>query len=278
MRIERNLQMEPFVQNLRATPEGRHVVAVTGTDKTLWVFEHDGQGNLKLLSQRAMPKRPCALDFTPDRVTILVADKFGDRNLRALLDQRKAVLQPSEKPAAASFEHTLLLGHVSMLTGITHATDPHTGRPYIITADRDEHLRVSRGVLSQAHVIEGFCFGHDEFISRICIPPASPELLLSAGGDDEIYLWECGSGGSEPSHHVFVFCERVPAVFIFELTPQRQLHHAQTVPLPMFPLEALGVAGGPEESGDDQTKPEELQKLLYIAESLRKREGPGGEE
>lgn len=42
----------PFVQNLRATPEGRHVVAVTGTDKTLWVFEHDGQGNLKLLSQR----------------------------------------------------------------------------------------------------------------------------------------------------------------------------------------------------------------------------------
>lgn len=232
-----------------------------------------------------MPKRPCALDFTPDRVTILVADKFGDvyalplipsgapetptpsardctpatpvpfrpqaneltvhskRNLRALLDQRKAVLQPSEKPAAASFEHTLLLGHVSMLTGITHATDPHTGRPYIITADRDEHLRVSRGVLSQAHVIEGFCFGHDEFISRICIPPASPELLLSAGGDDEIYLWEwcagrlitkanvlshvqeirpeanrvavsflcahgSGSGGSEPSHHVFVFCER----------------------------------------------------------------------
>lgn len=42
----------PFVQGLYATPDGRHLIAVTGSDKTIWVFEHDGSGNLKQLSQR----------------------------------------------------------------------------------------------------------------------------------------------------------------------------------------------------------------------------------
>ena len=42
----------PFVQGLYPTSDGRHVVAVTGSDKTLWVFEHDGAGKLTQLSQR----------------------------------------------------------------------------------------------------------------------------------------------------------------------------------------------------------------------------------
>jgi tRNA (guanine-N(7)-)-methyltransferase subunit TRM82 len=42
----------PFVQGLYATTDGRHLVAITGSDKTIWVFEHDGAGNLKQLSQR----------------------------------------------------------------------------------------------------------------------------------------------------------------------------------------------------------------------------------
>jgi tRNA (guanine-N(7)-)-methyltransferase subunit TRM82 len=42
----------PFVILLTATENGSHVIAVTGQDKTLWVFEHDGKGLLKELSQR----------------------------------------------------------------------------------------------------------------------------------------------------------------------------------------------------------------------------------
>jgi tRNA (guanine-N(7)-)-methyltransferase subunit TRM82 len=42
----------PFVQGLYTTSDGRHLVAITGSDKTIWVFEHDGAGNLKQLSQR----------------------------------------------------------------------------------------------------------------------------------------------------------------------------------------------------------------------------------
>lgn len=42
----------PFVVLLTATSDGSHVVAVTGQDKTLWVFEHDGKGSLEQVSQR----------------------------------------------------------------------------------------------------------------------------------------------------------------------------------------------------------------------------------
>ncbi len=42
----------PFVVLLTATEDGSHVIAVTGQDKTLWVFEHDGKGSLKEVSQR----------------------------------------------------------------------------------------------------------------------------------------------------------------------------------------------------------------------------------
>lgn len=42
----------PFVVLLTATENGSHVIAVTGQDKTLWVFEHDGKGSLREVSQR----------------------------------------------------------------------------------------------------------------------------------------------------------------------------------------------------------------------------------
>ena len=63
----------------------------------------------------------------------------------------------------------------------------------MVTADRDEHIRISRGI-PMTHVIENFCLGHREFISRICIPDSRPEVLISGGGDDEVFVWEWESG------------------------------------------------------------------------------------
>ncbi|KAI1322216.1 hypothetical protein F5Y16DRAFT_51500 [Xylariaceae sp. FL0255] len=317
---------EPLIVLLKATTDGCHVVAVTGLDKSLWVFEHDGRGSLKELSRRVMPKRPNSLAFTADEKTILSGDKFGDvyalpllvspsettaedqkstssapptapsngstpassntqakssvrganeftvhsgRNLRALEDQRlqrernMKLDQPKEGP---SFAHELLLGHVSLLTCVVTAKDGQ-GRPYIITSDRDEHIRISRG-MPQAHVIENYCLVHGSFVSALCLP--RPDILVSGGGDSELFAWDWLAGrllGTtdllahvkeiEPDvlrlavtkllafeagggTYVAVICERVPALFIFHITHgDSTLSHSQTLRLPGNPLDII---------------------------------------
>ncbi|KAL2000112.1 hypothetical protein VTN02DRAFT_3543 [Thermoascus thermophilus] len=208
------------------SPTGRHIVAVTGEDKCIRVFEVGKEGSLQQLSERHMPKRPCALSLTTDGNTIICGDKFGDvyslpllptdkpkipaksatakkpfqpaasnltvhtkRNLAALEQQLKQSATISEK-TGPSFELRLLLGHVSMLTDLALVSLPSENghRDYILTADRDEHIRVSRGP-PQSHVIENYCLGHTSFISKICVPQWQPEILISGGGDDFLLVW-----------------------------------------------------------------------------------------
>ncbi len=155
-----------------------------------------------------MSRRPCSVALTSDDSTILCADKFGDvyalpllpsptddqsgntaterpepkekdytpaattltvhsgRNRKTLEEQlkQKAKAVPKSKEPM-KFKHELILGHVSMLTDIVYANVD--SRSYIITSDRDEHIRISRSQ-PQAHIIEGFCFGHEAFVSRLC--------------------------------------------------------------------------------------------------------------
>ncbi|KAJ5807804.1 hypothetical protein N7474_009073 [Penicillium riverlandense] len=179
-----------------------------------------------------MAKRPSALALTPDGKTIICADKFGDayslplipstdyvaevqseakpykpaatsltvhtkRNLESLEQQmRQAELkaQKAEEKTALAFEHQVILGHVSLLTDLICVPSPTSpSRSYILTADRDEHIRVSRGV-PQAHIIEQYCLGHTAFISKLCVPSWAPELLISGGGDNFLLLWEWTDG------------------------------------------------------------------------------------
>ncbi|KAB8299276.1 hypothetical protein EYC80_001357 [Monilinia laxa] len=296
---------------LTVTRDSQHVIAVTGEDKTIRVlaWEDTAGKGLKQISDRTMPKRPCALATTDDCSTIISADKFGDvyslplipspsvpsaieapstekqvpkmfqpsasaltvhsaRNLKALEAQKKQSNKVSEK-TGPDFEHKLLLGHVSMLTDILVAAV--SGRQYILTADRDEHIRVSRGI-PQAHVIEGFCLGHIEYVSRLCIPSTRPEILISGGGDDDLHIWNWVDGSllskanfksqidaldikakdeqeaeskkvsvtgiyhakDETSNQdvIIATSEGVPAAFVYTLTPSNQLTHAQTIQLP----------------------------------------------
>lgn len=120
------------------------------------------------------------------------------RNQKALKDQLSSANR-KVPPKAPTFENQLLLGHVSLLTDVACvavsgevATTSHD-RTYIITADRDEHIRVSRG-MPQAHVIEGFCLGHTQFVSKLCVPSWDPRLLVSGGGDDHLVVWDWLAG------------------------------------------------------------------------------------
>lgn len=228
---------------LTLTPDQSHLVAVTGEDKCIRVFMVAEDGALAQLSQRCMPKRPCAILVTPDNSTILCGDKFGDvyslpleyrelpqetvtsnaspapaaservynpsatnltvhtaRNRKALEEQLRRKGQSSNVKEPLKFEHQLLLGHVSMLTDMQLATAKVNGksRHHIITSDRDEHIRISRGP-PQAHIIERFCLGHKDFISYLQIVPKS-NLLVSGGGDDWIGVWDWTTGQLVAKH------------------------------------------------------------------------------
>ncbi|KAK2734603.1 tRNA (guanine-N(7)-)-methyltransferase non-catalytic subunit trm82 [Onygenales sp. PD_40] len=217
-----------------ASRDGEHIVAVTAEDKCIRVFKVGARGELSQLSERFMPKRPCAVVLSTDESSILCADKFGDvyslplfpspdfkpptqkpaqpvqpsqpsastltvhtkRNLQALQQQLKRAATITEKPAGPSFELKLLLGHVSMLTDVLSVAlrdDSGVSRSYILTADRDEHIRVSRGQ-PQSHIIQSYCLGHTAFVSKLCIPSWNPAVLVSGGGDDFILVWNWAKG------------------------------------------------------------------------------------
>ncbi|KAI4102289.1 MAG: hypothetical protein L6R37_004481 [Teloschistes peruensis] len=116
------------------------------------------------------------------------------RNQKTLQHQ-KSLTNRKPRKNVATFEHKLLLGHVSLLTDVlcVSVSDPgNTGaqeRTYIITADRDEHIRVSRGI-PQSHVIEGFCLGHNQFVSQLCVPSWDKRILISGGGDNYLLVWD----------------------------------------------------------------------------------------
>ena len=93
------------------------------------------------------------------------------------------------------FEHDYLLGHVSMLTDVAMAevSLAHGKRQYIFTADRDEHIRLSRGP-PQSYVTEGFLLEHEEVVNKLHIPCWDGTKLLSGGGDPYLILWDWLAG------------------------------------------------------------------------------------
>ena len=137
----------------------------------------------------AEPEQPeeKAQAFKPSASNTTVHTKRNRKALEAQLKQKNLTAKVKEPLA---FEHKLLLGHVSMLTDLTFATREIEGkqRGYIITADRDEHIRISRGP-PQSHIIEGYCLGHTEFVSKVCLIPGA-DLIVSGGGDSWIGVWE----------------------------------------------------------------------------------------
>jgi hypothetical protein len=122
-----------------------------------------------------------------DRSTV-----HSKKNRQALENQLRFAQSNQAHNRKDTSQYTPILGHVSMLTAMATAQDEQ-GRPYIITADRDEHIRVSRG-LPQAHVIETYCLGHKHFVSRLCVPTTRPDILISGGGDNELFVWNWKAG------------------------------------------------------------------------------------
>ncbi|KND04607.1 uncharacterized protein SPPG_00324 [Spizellomyces punctatus DAOM BR117] len=164
---------EPTNGNIRALayhPETRHLAVATET-KELDVWDI---GTYQKVSSRTTIKRANCLEFSRDGERVLCGDKFGDVY--------------SFKSSDATDKESLMLGHVSMLTAMAITPD---GK-HIITADRDEKIRVSRYPLS--FDIVQFCLGHKEFVSAIHVLPFASEILVSGGGDPFLCVWDYMNG------------------------------------------------------------------------------------
>nr|XP_048721675.1 tRNA (guanine-N(7)-)-methyltransferase non-catalytic subunit WDR4 isoform X2 [Caretta caretta] len=146
--------------------------ALTDDNKRLVLFRT--KPCWECLSVRSVVRRCTSLIITAAEDKILVADKSGDVYSYSITEPQKA--------------GKVELGHLSLLLDVALSPDDQ----YILTADRDEKIRVS---LTRApHNIVSFCLGHREFVSRIFVIPNYPDLMLSASGDCTLRLWEYKSG------------------------------------------------------------------------------------
>lgn len=160
----------------------KYLVATTDNDKSIVIFEIDySKPNcLVLLKRQQMPKRPCSVSMDSNFENVVVADKFGDVYTVPIAGeslQDEKTMNP-------------ILGHVSMLTDVLMTEK--NGKQFILTADRDEHIRVSN--YPKSYVVKHWLFSHNEYVSSMHIPSSSPDLLVSGGGDDFICLWNWYEG------------------------------------------------------------------------------------
>jgi len=135
---------------------------------------------LSLVYQQNLVRKASKVIFSPDSKHILVADKNGD-----------VYKFETETPS----EPKLLLGHLSMLLDIKM---PSNGK-YVITADRDEKIRVSK--FPNSYNINNYCLGHTEFVTSICF--LGEDLLLSGSGDGSVRVWRYLDGKEMYCHEVF---------------------------------------------------------------------------
>ena len=179
-------------------PKRPSAIALTSDDSSILCADKFGDvySLPLLLGEENSPSHPLTSTkqkpFKPVATTLTVHTK---RNLKALEQQLKEANRLAKEKSGPSFEKQLLLGHVSLLTDLALVSLPsNTAKRthgYLLTADRDEHIRVSRG---QSHVIENYCLGHTSFVSKLCIPRWAPEILVSGGGDDYILVWKWVEG------------------------------------------------------------------------------------
>ncbi|XP_029434461.1 tRNA (guanine-N(7)-)-methyltransferase non-catalytic subunit WDR4 isoform X2 [Rhinatrema bivittatum] len=213
--------------------------ALTDDNKRLILF--CTKPSWKCISIRAVVRRCSSLTITLSEDRIFVADKSGDVYSFAIAEPQK--------------KGQLELGHLSMLLDVAVSPDDK----YIITADRDEKIRVS--LLKAPHNIASFCLGHREFVSRILVLPNAGNLLLSSSGDSTLRLWEyeegrevqccdltsySSSGGENlekkiavsriiycrPGNFIAVLCDSFPVVYLFQFDiVSQRLIHTQSIPL-----------------------------------------------
>ncbi|KAJ1958814.1 hypothetical protein GGI12_004647, partial [Dipsacomyces acuminosporus] len=149
--------------------------AVCTVDKAVYIYSTETWETIRSLTTA---KRTNAVAFDPNGEYLVAADKFGDAYRMSPYPRSSE----EEKPS-------LLLGHVSILCDIKFTWGD---RPYVLTCDRDEKLRVSK--YPNSYNIQSFCLGHTEFVTSVAAPRFAVENAVTGSGDGTVRLWNIVSG------------------------------------------------------------------------------------
>ncbi|KAK3838189.1 MAG: WD40-repeat-containing domain protein [Linnemannia gamsii] len=178
------------VQVMAFSPDGAFL-ATAADDKIMKIWDTE---SWKVLGTRTLVRRSNALHFNNSGSHVITADKFGDvynmiRDIPDVIAPVKAADATEDAEVDEDEGEQPILGHVSMATDLVLTAD----NKYVITADRDEHIRVSQ--YPKGHNIETYCLGHTSFVTSIRIlPGASQKYLISGAGDATIRVWEFMQG------------------------------------------------------------------------------------
>jgi tRNA (guanine-N(7)-)-methyltransferase subunit TRM82 len=190
------------IQAVCSTEIGSHIwLAVSREDKTLSLycvadvkFQEDVM-QLQPVAIYNMPKRARCLVFHTlpsstgaDCHMIIAGDLSGDAFAYPVpsYDAIDLTAAAAAKPSS----RRLLLGHTaSMLTGMQVAPT-NSGRQFILTADRDEKVRVS--CFPETHIVHGYLLGHTAFVSAMdaVSGDGARPLCLTGSGDGTVRLWD----------------------------------------------------------------------------------------
>jgi WD40 repeat protein len=126
----------------------------------------------ELLGSGLFKKRPTAIVYSTiansDRAAVLVSDKTGD-------------VWGSDVPLLKN--QTILAGHTASVV-----TDMEIHNNLVVTADRDEKLRVSR--FPDLETIVSYCLGHTSVVSSATfLSVGGNALLVSVSWDHRLCLW-----------------------------------------------------------------------------------------
>ena len=156
-----------------ASHDGKFMVT-GGQDKKLVVWD---LASMKVKSQTTTDKKIVGAVIDQSGTDVVFAEKAGEVFSKPIGD------------ADAKSKH--LLGHISSLTDM--ALSPSGQR--LLTADRDEKIRISH--YPHAFEIDAYCLGHTELVTCMCVftgEKAGEELVLSAGADGTLRLWNVSDG------------------------------------------------------------------------------------
>jgi tRNA (guanine-N(7)-)-methyltransferase subunit TRM82 len=200
-----------LTRNNRPVPKRPCAISLSFDDNT--IFSADKGGDVYGLSFHPSEDGELRIVSRPKKAYHPAANAQVVHTKRNLYSLQQQIRQQQEREKQG-IEHTdsrpvkpdALLGHISILTDIALGAVPSTSSTdkshvYLLTADRDEQIRVSRGP-PQTHIIEAYCLGHELFVTRLCTLTSAPHLLISGGGDDYLLVWDWRIG--QPLHKVHI--------------------------------------------------------------------------